>query len=50
MMGYINVYEAWFKYILNDLFARKGLTFDFQVLPTTVFNRQDIQATYLRAA
>ena len=50
MTGYLNVYETWIKYHLNNIFSRKGLTFDFEILPTTVFNRQDLQTAYFRGA
>ena len=50
MISYLNIYEAWIKYHLNDKFARNGLSFDFEILPTTVFNRQDLQSSYFRGA
>ena len=50
MISYLNQYETWIKFHLNDRFARTGLSFDFEILPTTVFNRQDIQQNYFRAA
>lgn len=50
MISYLNVYETWIKFYLNDKFTRNGLEFDFEILPTTVFNRQDIQQNYFRAA
>jgi hypothetical protein len=42
MIGYLNTYETWLKYNLNDKFARKDVEFDFKILPTTVFNRSDL--------
>lgn len=50
MISYLNMYEAWIKYLLNERFARKGLTFDFSILPTTRFNQQDMQQAYFRGA
>ena len=50
MINYLNAYETWIKFILNDRFARTGLAFDFEILPTTVFNRADIQNNYFRSA
>ena len=50
MISYLNQYETWIKFHLNDRFSRTGLSFDFEILPTTVFNRQDIQQNYFRAA
>lgn len=50
MINYLNAYETWIKFHLNDKFSRTGLTFDFEILPTTVFNRQDLQSSYFRGA
>ena len=50
MIAYLNVYETWLKFHLNDKFARKGLNFDFKILPTTVFNRKDLQDAYFNGA
>lgn len=50
MIAYLNVYETWIKYIINERFARKDVEFDFEILPTTVFNRNDLQASYFRGA
>lgn len=50
MIGYLNQYETWIKYHLNDKFGKTSLMFDFQILPTTVFNREDLQGAYFRGA
>ena len=50
MISYLNVYENWIKFHLNDKFARNGVEFDFEILPLTVFNRQDLQSAYFRGA
>lgn len=50
MIAYLNMYETWLKFHLNDKFARTGLTFDFEIIPTTVFNRSDLQTSYFRGA
>ena len=50
MMAYLNVYESWLKFLINERFKRPGLTFDFEILPTTVFNRSDLQGLYFRGA
>jgi hypothetical protein len=42
MIAYLNMYETWIKYHINDKFSRTGLTFDFEIIPTTVFNRDDL--------
>lgn len=50
MIAYLNVYETWIKFHLNDMFERKDVRFDFEFIPTTVFNRQDLQTSYFRGA
>ena len=50
MIGFLNMYETWIKFHINDKFARTGLAFDFEIIPTTVFNRQDLQTSYFRGA
>ena len=50
MIAYLNMYETWIKYHINDKFSRTGLTFDFEIIPTTVFNRNDLQTAYFRGA
>ena len=50
MTSFLNAYETWIKFHLNKRFKRNGLSFDFEVLPTNVYNRQDIQSNYFRAA
>lgn len=50
MISFLNVYETWIKYLINERFARKGVTFNFEILHTTVFNRSDQQSAYFRAA
>lgn len=50
MIQYLNQYEAWLRFNINEKFARRGVNFDFDILPTTVFNRADLQQTYFRGA
>ena len=50
MISYLNVYETWIKFVLNNKFKRAGLSFDFEILSTTVFNRQDIEQSKFRGA
>ena len=50
LISFLNQYESWIRFYLNEHFSRKGLTFDFEILPTTVFNREDLQASYFRGA
>lgn len=50
MIPYLNVYENWIKFHLNYRFARTNLTFDFEILPITVFNRKELQGSYFQSA
>ena len=50
MNAYLNEYETWIKFHINDKFARTNLTFDFEILPITVFNREEMQGVYFRGA
>ena len=50
MQEYINVYATWIKFLINSRFSRTGLTFDFEILPTTKFNLKDYLQYYLQAA
>ena len=50
MTAFLNEYETWIKYLLNERFMRPGLSYDFEILPTTVFNRQDLIGNYFRSA
>ena len=50
MRAYLNIYATWIKFHLNDKFSRTGLTFDFEILPTTAFNWSDLQTDYFRGA
>ena len=50
MQDYINGYNTWIKFLINQRFARTGLTFDFEVLPTTKFNIKDYIGYYLQQA
>ena len=50
MISYLNVYENWIKFLLNERFVRNGLSFDFEILPTTVFNKKDLQQSFFSGA
>ena len=50
MRTYLNMYDTWIRYLINSRFSRTGLTFDFEILPTTVFNLNDYQTQYLSGA
>ena len=50
MRTYLNMYDTWIRYLLNSRFSRTGLTFDFEILPTTVFNIDEYSTNYLSGA
>ena len=50
MRQYLNMYDTWVRYLINSRFSRTGLVFDFEILPTTVFNIKDYQTQYLQGA
>ena len=50
MKSYLNMYSTWIKFEINTRFARTGLTFDFEILPTTMFNIKDYQNMYFQGA
>ena len=50
MQEYINQYAVWIKFLINSRFSRTGLTFDFEILPTTKYNIDDYMQYYLQAA
>ncbi len=50
MRSYLNVYNTWVRYLLNSHFARPSLSFDFQILPTTVFNLKDYTSQLMSGA
>ena len=50
MRAYMEIYEIFIKYLINTRFARKGLSYGFQILPTTIFNRSETQQSYFRGA
>ena len=50
MSSYLNVYETWIKFHINDRFKKTNLAFDFQILPITVFNRTDMRTSYFQGA
>ena len=50
MRNYLNMYDTWIRFLINSRFSRTGLIFDFEILPTTVFNIKDYQGQYLQGA
>lgn len=50
MRTYLNMYDTWIRFLINERFSRTGMTFDFQILPLTVYNLKEMQAQYLSGA
>ena len=50
MKSYLNMYSTWIRFQINQRFTRTGLTFDFEILPTTMFNIKDFQNMYFTGA
>ena len=50
MKGYLNMYDTWIKFLINERFSRTGLTFDFEILPITIFNQKEYASDCLQAA
>ena len=50
MRTFLNMYDTWIRYLINSRFSRTGLSFDFEILPTTVFNIKDYATQYLSGA
>ena len=50
LKSFLNIYNTWIKYHLNLRFSRTGLTFDFEILPITMFNMKDFSSIYFQNA
>jgi len=50
MKGYLTAYDTWIRFLINQRFARTGLTFDFEILPITIFNQKEYHADALSGA
>ena len=50
MKGYLNAYDTWIKFLINQRFSRTGLTFDFEILPITIFNQKEFSTDCLQSA
>ena len=50
MQQYLNAYATWIRFLINSRFSRTGLSFDFEILPTTKFNIKDYIGHYLQSA
>lgn len=45
-----NIYANWLRYQINKRFASPNVKFDFAILPTTIFNKKEIQDQFFRGA
>ena len=50
MISISHLYENWIRYQINLKFARPNLTFDFSILPITIFNQEKIQKQFFQGA
>ena len=50
MRTYLNAYATWIKFLINERFSRNGVTFDFEILPTTRYNIKDFRSLYFQSA
>ena len=50
MISISNIFANWIRFQINHKFARPNLTFDFTILPTTIFNQEKIQKQYFQGA
>ena len=50
MISISNLFANWIRFQINHKFARPNLTFDFTILPTTIFNQERIQKQYFQGA
>ena len=50
MISLANIFANWIRFQINYKFTRANLTFDFTILPTTIFNQEKIQKQYFQGA
>ena len=50
MRMFLNMYDTWIRFLINERFSRTGLSFDFEILPTNAFNIKEYQTQYLSGA
>lgn len=50
MLSISNIYSGWIRYQINRLFGHSNLSFDFSILPITIFNQEKIQKQYFQGA
>lgn len=50
MKSITDIYANWLKYQINYRFATSNCHFDFTILPTSVFNQNEVQSQYFSGA
>lgn len=45
-----NLFSVWICYQINKKFAKPKFHFDFEILPTTIFNQEQVQEKYFQGA
>ena len=45
-----NIYANWIRFQVNKRFASASIKYDFTILPTTIFNRKEVQESYFKGA
>ena len=50
MLSISKIYSSWIKLQINKRYAKSNLSFDFEILPTTIFNQEKIQKQYFQGA
>lgn len=50
IMSFNNQYSVWIKYQINQRFAGKKVSFNFEILPTTIYNLEKTQKRYFEGA
>ena len=45
-----NIYANWIRFQVNKRFASASVKYDFTILPTTIFNRKEVQESYFKGA
>ena len=50
MLQFAEKYANWLTYQVNRRFAGQGVTFDIEILPTTIYNREKMANLYLNGA
>lgn len=50
MSDFLAQYESWFNYFINNKFSTSSLSYAFNILPISIFNKEKIQGKYFEGA